>query len=73
MRPDKPKVLEAMTATAVRNNMRRIIDTAYYFNRRYLILRGAAPAAVLLGVGDYRWLTAAAGEAVASSGEWWAP
>ncbi len=60
--PDAPKVLEAMTATAVRNNMRQIVDTAYYFNRRYLILRGVTPAAVLLGVEDYRQLTAAAGE-----------
>ncbi len=63
---DEQKVPEAVTATELRNNLRRIIDTAHYFGRRYLILRGGTPAAVLLGLEDYRRLVAAPGLAAES-------
>ena len=63
---DEQKVPEAVTATELRNNLRRIIDTAHYFGRRYLILRGGTPAAVLLGLEDYRRLVTAPGLAAES-------
>jgi len=60
MGPDEEQMLEAVGVMQLRRNMRRILDTAHYVGRRYLILRDGVSVAVLLGLEDYRRLTAAA-------------
>ncbi len=65
MRPDEHKMPEAVSATELRNDMRRILETVHYFGRRYMIVRDGNPIAVVLGLEDYRRLIGAPGPAAA--------
>lgn len=68
MEPDKQKLPETLTVTDLRNDMRRIVETAYYWGRRYLIVRDELPMVVLVGLDDFRKLTGAPGEAMETDG-----
>ena len=64
MEPDQQKLPETVTVSDLRNDLRRIIGTASYWGRRYLILRDGVPMVVLMGLEDYRKLTGAPGRPV---------
>lgn len=68
MEPDRQKQLETVNQRELRRDMRRIVETAYYWGRRYLIVRDGVPMVVLVGLNDYRKLTGAPGEAMEIDG-----
>ncbi len=52
---------ERVTVSELRADLRRILETAHYFGRRYVILRNGDAVAVLVGLEDFRQLVGAPG------------
>ncbi len=53
---------EPVNISELRVDLRRILETAHYFGRRYLIMRNGDAMAVLVGVEDFRRLVGAPGK-----------
>jgi len=58
---DEANIPEPVTVSELRADLRRILETAHYFGRRYVILRNGDAVAVLLGLEDFRQLIGAPG------------
>jgi prevent-host-death family protein len=57
-----------VSVTELRAHLREILERAYYFDRRYLVVRNGDALGVLLGIEDYRRLLDAPGEAAEVNG-----
>ena len=60
MSKDEFVVPEQVSVSEMRADLRRILETAYYFGRRYVIMRNGDAVAVLVGLEDFRKLVGAA-------------
>jgi prevent-host-death family protein len=58
---DEATIPEPVTVSELRADLRRILETAHYFGRRYVILRNGDAVAVLMGLEDFRQLVGAPG------------
>ena len=58
---DEATIPEPVTVSELRADLRRILETAHYFGRRYVIRRNGDAVAVLLGLEDFRQLIGAPG------------
>jgi len=58
---DEANIPEPVTVSELRADLRRILETAHYFGRRYVILRNGDAVAVLVGLEDFRQLVGAPG------------
>ena len=54
---------QPISVSDLRADLRQVLDRAYYFQRRYLILRNGDAVAVLMGLEDFRLLVGAPGAA----------
>jgi antitoxin (DNA-binding transcriptional repressor) of toxin-antitoxin stability system len=61
MAKDEMIVPEPVSIVGLRTEMRRILEAAHYFGRRYMIMRNGEPIAVLVGLEDFRRLIGAPG------------
>jgi PHD/YefM family antitoxin component YafN of YafNO toxin-antitoxin module len=61
MATDDMNIPEPVTVSELRADLRRILETAHYFSRRYVILRNGDAVAVLVGLEDFRQLVGAPG------------
>ena len=61
MAMDEANIPEPVTVSELRAELRRILETAHYFGRRYVILRNGDAVAVLVGLEDFRQLVGAPG------------
>jgi len=63
---DDPKFPETVTVSELRADLRRILETVHYFQRRYVIMRNGDMMGILLAVEDFRQLVGAPGAAAES-------
>ncbi len=61
MAMDEMNFPEPVTVSELRADLRRILETAYYFRQRYVIMRNGDAMAVLVGLEDFRQLVGAPG------------
>jgi len=63
---DETKFPEPVTVSELRADLRRILETVHYFQRRYVIMRNGDMMGILLAVEDFRQLVGAPGAAAES-------
>jgi len=61
---DDTKFPEPVTVSELRADLRRILETVHYFQRRYVIMRNGDMMGILLAVEDFRALVGAPGAPV---------
>lgn len=61
---DDTRFPEPVTMSDLRSDLRRILETVHYFQKRYVVMRNGDMMAILLAVEDFRQLVGALGEPV---------
>ena len=61
---DDTRFPEPVTMSELRDDLRRILETVHYFQKRYVVMRNGDMMAILLAVEDFRQLVGALGEPV---------
>ena len=61
---DDTRFPEPVTMSELRDDLRRILETVHYFQKRYVVMRNGDMMAILLAVEDFRELIAAPGKPV---------
>lgn len=61
---DDTRFPEPVTMSELRSDLRRILETVHYFQKRYVVMRNGDMMAILLAVEDFRQLVGALGEPV---------
>jgi prevent-host-death family protein len=59
---DDTRFSEPVTVSELRADLRRILETAHYYDQRYVITRNGDAVAVLVGLEDCRQVVGALGK-----------